>query len=700
MATAASKAADSYIGSLICLITKSDIRYEGFLFHLDAAESTIGLRNVTPESSVCGPVKSYGSEGRKKDGPQISPSDKIYEYIFFRGSDIKDLQVISSPSPQSTAVVPDDPAIIQTHFPNPTPPTIGMTSPGAAQVADVSTSAPSMLPVAPFLLNLPPNPLLPSSNLWGSSLPPPPVNISGPAVPNYWPGLVGSSGGVSHYQQQRFPPPPQSLVASLPIQQQAQHQNVNALAGGSSLAAQHHPLLMPISTTSPNLLPAVPSPSGQSNPRQPAKPAFNLLSIPMPNDALRTLSTVAVDSCPRTVSSLEAELNANANLAPVRKEPSSVISTSGSFPTFSQTVSSIVDTKGASLSNLSRLSLLTPEVQSGVEDSSSSRSMQNPNFDVYTGQASVSEPLPSGSIEETRESLPKSPTKILRGSTSSHHNRSYYAQGRDGAHQVTSSTHHNSRGPAHRGNAPNGGLVYAQQSYRKHASGRGNGVIGAALHSRQSNMGMGRGKVPNGVPQHNHRNTGIQFRDSVPQHNHRNTGIQFRDGVPQHNHCNTGSHFRGRGAKYPLVAKRFSEDFDFEAMNEKFNKKEVWDFLGRSNKAESDEGVGDEKEMDESDVEDATGDGSAKHDNKPVYCKEDFFDSLSCHALDRESGKVKFSEQRKKDVETFGEIQKNQRGRGQGARMSGGFQQSYRGRGYDNARGGRGQGRTVWGRVT
>lgn len=656
------------------MITKSDIRYEGFLFHLDAAESTIGLRNV----------KSYGSEGRKKDGPQISPSDKIYEYIFFRGSDIKDLQVLSSPSPQSTSIVPDDPAIIQTHFPNQTPPTIGMTSPGAAQVADVSTTAPSMLPVAPFLLNPPPNPLLPSSSLWSSSLPPPPVNINGPTVPNYWPGLVGSSGGVSHFQQQRFPPPPQSLIASLPIQQQVQHQNVNALAGGSSSTAQNHPLLLPISTASPNLLTAVPSPSEQSNSRQPAKTAFSLSSIPMPNDAFRALSSVAVDSCPRTVSSLEAELNANAILAPVRKEQSSVISTSDSFPMLSQTVSPIVDTKGSALSHLPRLSLLTPEVQSGVKDSSSSQSMQTPNFDVYTVQASVSEPRSSGSANENLESLPKSSTKTLRGSTSSHHNRSHFARGRDGAHQDASYTHHNSRGPTHRGNVPNGGAVYAHQSYRKHASGRGNELIGAALHPRQSNMGMGRGKVPNGVPQHNYRNTGSQFRDGVPQHNHRSRGSQFR----------------GRGAKNPHVARRFSEDFDFEAMNEKFNKKEVWDSLGRSNKAESDEGIWDEKEMDEIDAEDVSGDGSAKHDYKHVYCKDDFFDSLSCHALDRESGKVKLSEQRKKDAETFGEIQRKTRGRGQGARMSGTSRQSYRGRGYDNARGGRGQGRTVWGRVT
>lgn len=95
-----------YIGSKISLISKSDIRYEGILHEVDTKASTVALENV----KVC------GTEDRRKNKEEfVPPSDQIYEYIVFRGSDIKDLTVKEAPpkKPQPAS----DPAIISSAKP-------------------------------------------------------------------------------------------------------------------------------------------------------------------------------------------------------------------------------------------------------------------------------------------------------------------------------------------------------------------------------------------------------------------------------------------------------------------------------------------------------------------------------------------------------------------------------------------------------
>ncbi|KAI5203724.1 hypothetical protein AUEXF2481DRAFT_26086 [Aureobasidium subglaciale EXF-2481] len=94
-----------FIGSCISLISKSDIKYVGTLHEINSENSTVALENV----------KSFGTEGRRGNpDDEIPPNDQIYDYIVFRGSDVKDLTIVEPPKenkPQPPQM-PNDPAIL------------------------------------------------------------------------------------------------------------------------------------------------------------------------------------------------------------------------------------------------------------------------------------------------------------------------------------------------------------------------------------------------------------------------------------------------------------------------------------------------------------------------------------------------------------------------------------------------------------
>ncbi|CAK9856256.1 unnamed protein product [Sphagnum jensenii] len=557
--------ADSYIGSLISLTSKSEIRYEGILYTVDTDNSNIALQNV----------RSFGTEGRKKDGPQIPTSDKVYDYIIFRGSDIKDLQVKSSPplQPPTLPQPPTDPAIIslQSQYlpPSPLGPYVGGI-PSAGSSSEVNGPPPPYSGLPPAYRGGIPS-LYPSPGSWGPPPPPPPgPNGTGLATPMYWQGYYRPTAHLQ--QQQHIPPqPPLSLAPPPPTQPQPLH-----------IHQQLQPVTRPSGPV--NVFPAAPATSvAQAQ----APRSLSALATSVGSAALAAPTVLVAPAALATPASLAAPTTTVATPAALAA-PTTTVATPAALAAPTTTV--------AASPGMTSL----PSTAAAVKSQTATTQLPGVLAAPSKAPSSTSQQAPLISEQKSDE-----PVKLADQSLTS-------AAQPPQQQQVTQP------------------LLPLPPSQQKQLPFQGNGATGNNNHIRR---GRGRG---------------------------------------------SGS---GRGIGLTHPTQHFTEDFDFTAMNEKFNKDEVWGELGGKGEKGGDE----EDEYADGNLDDDTSDA--------MYVKDDFFDSLSCDALDREEGRserTRFSEQRKIDTETFGNFPLWSHG-GRGGR-GGGRRGGYRGGMYGGAHGGRGTG--------
>ncbi|XP_010692459.2 protein decapping 5 isoform X1 [Beta vulgaris subsp. vulgaris] len=581
-----SGAADTYLGSLISLTSKSEIRYEGVLFNINTEEASIGLRNV----------RSFGTEGRRMDGPQVSISDKVYEYIVFRGSDIKDLQVKSSPPVQTAPPVHNDPAIIQSHY---AAPTASSTLPPAS----VASAAGSLSDFSSQMSH-PGVPISTYQNSNGTTL----------SAPMYWQGYYGPSGSLQTQQSLLRPVQGFSMPPSMqpPSAQQLVHYPTmsSSLPTGASNISVSQSMEFPAPLPQPIVSSTL---SMQSN-------VHPVLPQPIVS------STLSMQSNVHPVQSYSLAADSSTNMMPL-KTPAQVI------PAVSQSTNS---------------SLVSPALdKSTVAPLISNQA--NPVSSTSMPLKNLSESLSAVGGKSTSPVLVTPGQFLQPGPTILHTAQTAQTEQKDVEVVQVSS------------------YVYPAQPSTVSVAATAMVPVSADAKAPL---------LPLPSPSNSKMNGGAPS---------------------QTRYTNRGGRERRRGNEFPHPAASFTEDFDFEAMNEKFKKDEVWGHLGKS-KAKADEGLDlqDDDDYDDGDVSNA----DARH----VYKKDDFFDTLSCNALDRESrnGRTRFSEQMRLDTETFGNFPRNRGFRGGrgpgGGRSRGGYygRGNGNGYGYGYGYGGRGRGHNVY----
>uniref|UniRef100_A0A0D6R733 DFDF domain-containing protein n=1 Tax=Araucaria cunninghamii TaxID=56994 RepID=A0A0D6R733_ARACU len=578
--------ADSYIGSLISLTSKSEIRYEGVLYTIDTENSNIALQDV----------RSYGTEGRKKDGLQIPPSDKVYDYIIFRGSDIKDLQVKSSPPAPTASQMHSDPAIIslQSQYPRPASVSTQFGLSGGGSLPEINSQGPySGVVPSTFQGGMPPMyPARANVGSWGHPPSAPTANGMGLGMPMYWQGYYRPPGGLSHLQQQPLPFQTHPGMASSLTHHQQQMQQT------STISSSPMPVALTLTRTSQQPV-SISSDSSVSPVLSTPMPEGTTASSTATLDAGSTLSSAphstAISS---SITNTSSKLEVSVVLTPASSKPRIISGSSSSLQPMSQSTSTLGGQTSLSFLSSEAPTLVTPgQLLQPVAITSSSRS-----------NSSVDESEAGGTTLSSQPFIPR-------------------------------------------------------------------------VHNSQAQMAPSEPLLP--LPMSSsQQKASHQFSSSGG-----NSGVNWR------------GHGRIRGAGISQGVVQFTEDFDFIAMNEKFKKDEVWGQLGK----------GESKDKLDNEEDEAPADGNAEEERSlgqssrsiadslrmPVYTKDDFFDSLSCGALDHvvKFEKTKFSQQRKIDTQTFGSSSLRSH-LGRGSRSScyrGNFRGShYSGRG--NGHGGRGHG--------
>ncbi|PNY26402.1 Vesicle transport v-SNARE protein vti1 [Tolypocladium capitatum] len=251
---------------LIVAVVVSKFRYVGTLHEINSDESTVSLENV----------RSFGTEGRRgRPEEEIAPSDQVYEYIVFRGSDVKDLRIEEHPGIKENKpppTMPDDPAIVGARARDGAPPNRNMPSGAGA-----------------FQHPYPPNNFYggpPPPGSWGRGGGPGPMpgpgfgNIPYPPPPGWFPPGQGfQPGGPGPWNNHPFPPGPGGPPGPHALNQRhgppgpAQDPKAGAIGPGADRpkaptpSAQPAPATEPKSLAQPARQPAhAPSPPVESKP--------------------------------------------------------------------------------------------------------------------------------------------------------------------------------------------------------------------------------------------------------------------------------------------------------------------------------------------------------------------------------------------------------------------------------------------------